>query len=68
MTPQEAIAAMIDDGMSQAEIARQCNVKAATISQLASGKNKNPIYTLGTELVRLGKLAKRRKGKKNEKK
>lgn len=67
MTPQEAIKAMIDAGMSQAEIARQCNVKAATISLLASGKNKNPIYSLGTELVRLGKLAQRRKGKKNEK-
>lgn len=68
MTPQEAIKEMIDAGASQRDIATLCNVTQPAISQILSGKNATPNYTLGTELVRLGKLAKRRKGKQNEKK
>jgi predicted transcriptional regulator len=68
MTPQEAIREMMDAGATQGDIAILCNVTQPAISQILTGKNATPNYTLGTELVRLGKLAKRRKGKQNEKK
>lgn len=67
MTPQNAITAMIDSGMTHKEIADKCGVQRMTIVLLDKGTNKEPKYTLGCNLVRLGKLAQRRKGKKNEK-
>lgn len=68
MTPQEAIQIMIDAGATQGDIAILCKVTQPAISQILSGKNARPNYTLGTELVRLGKLAQRRKGKNEIKK
>jgi predicted transcriptional regulator len=68
MTPQEAIREMMDAGATQGDIAILCNVTQPAISQILTGKNATPNYTLGTELVRLGKLAKRRKGKNEIKK
>lgn len=68
MTPQDAIKILIEDGMTQAEIGEKCGLNQVTVSQILLGKNKSTNYEAGTELVRLGKLAKRRKGKQNEKK
>jgi len=67
MTPQEAIKTMIGKGMTHKSIAELCGVQRMTIVLLDKGTNKEPKYTLGCNLVRLGKLAQRRKGKKNEK-
>ena len=63
MTPQDAIKILIEDGMTQAEIGEKCGLNQVTVSQILLGKNKSTNYEAGTELVRLGKLAKRRKGK-----
>ncbi len=68
MTPQEAVLIMIDKGMTQAEIANKAETSEAAISFLATGKRQTTYYELGVRLVRLGKLAQRRKGKQNEKK
>lgn len=63
MTPQEAIQTMLDSGMTQQEIADKCNVTQPAISLLLSGARKEPSRRLWNELVRLGKLAKRRMNK-----
>lgn len=68
MTPQDAIKILIEDGMTQAEIGEKCGLNQVTVSQILLGKNKSTNYEAGTELVRLGKLAKRRKGKNEIKK
>lgn len=63
MTPQEAVLTMIEKGMTQTEIAEKAETSVAAISFLATGKRQTTYYELGVRLVRLGKLAKRRKGK-----
>lgn len=63
MIPQEAIKIMMDTGMTQGEIASLCNVTQPAISQILTGVNKEPNRKLWDNLVRLGKLAQRRKSK-----
>lgn len=67
MSPREAVLIMIDKGMTQTEIAEKSGASVAAICFLANGQRQTTYYELGAELVRLGKLAQRRKGKKNEK-
>jgi predicted transcriptional regulator len=67
MNLQEAIKELINSGMTQGQIGEKVGLTQVAISQIVLGKNKSTNYEAGTELVRLGKLAKRRKGKKNEK-
>jgi len=63
MSPQEAVLIMMDKGITQTDIANKCGVSISAISLLASGKRQSTNYELGVKLVRLGKLAQRRKGK-----
>lgn len=68
MTLKDAIKELIDSGLTQGEIGEKVGLSQVAISQILLGKNKSTNYEAGAELVRLGKLAQRRKGKKNEKK
>lgn len=44
-----------DAGMTQAEIAQKCGCKQASISDLSTGKTKQPNYQLGSSIVALHK-------------
>lgn len=63
MTPQEAVKAMLAKGMSQYDIAEEVGANQSTISRILNQPEWEPKYALGLELVRLGKLAKRRMNK-----
>lgn len=47
-------------GLSQTEIAHRCGCKQPTISELASGKTRNPGFQIGLALVDLHKKTKPR--------
>ena len=52
---KQLIADLMAAGISQPQIAKQCGCAQATVSELASGVNKQPRYTLGAALVALHK-------------
>ena len=49
------IAAIAEKGVSQSQLAKQAGCGQATISDLASGKTKEPRHSLGAVLLRIGK-------------
>lgn len=50
---QKLIAALVEDGMTQAEIADEIGVTQSYISKLANGSICSPAYEHGAELTRL---------------
>ena len=68
MTLKDAIKELIASGLTQGQVGQMVGLSQVAISQILLGKNKSTNYEAGTELVRLGKLAQRRKGKNEIKK
>ena len=59
MTPQEAIASMIDRGITQAEIAKVCGISQGFTSKIAKGAHAK--YETRESLVLMAKLNNDRK-------
>lgn len=53
MNLQSVIQELLNLGMTQTEIAEQCNCRQSSISDIATGQTKNPNFTLGTSLLNL---------------
>ena len=53
---KDYIAAIAEKGASQGQIAKQAGCGQATISDLASGKTREPRHSLGEVLLRVGRL------------
>lgn len=58
MTPKDAVARLIDSGMSQAEIARRLteagiSTTQPTIQRIGSGEIEHPRFELGAALIEL---------------
>jgi len=52
---KDYIAAIADKGVSQSQLAKKAGCGQATISDLASGKTKEPRHSLGLALLSVGK-------------
>ena len=53
MNPTKLIPKLVEAGLTQIQIAQECGCTQPTISDLQSGKIKNPSYPIGCGLVRL---------------
>lgn len=53
MSLQSVIQELLDLGMTQTEIATTCKCTQSSISDIHTGKTKNPNFTLGTSLLAL---------------
>lgn len=56
---KQIIADLIDRGVTQPEIATKCGCSQASISDLATGKTKQPRFDLGASLIKQHGAAKR---------
>jgi len=54
MTWKDYIAALAEKGVSQSQLAKQVGCGQATISDLASGKTREPRHSLGLALLKAG--------------
>jgi len=55
MNWQQHIAALQASGLTQQQIADACNCAQTTISDLATGASKQPVYSTGAALLELAK-------------
>jgi transcriptional regulator with XRE-family HTH domain len=52
---KDYIAAIAEKGVSQSQLAKKAGCGQATISDLASGKTREPRHSLGLALLKVGK-------------
>ena len=53
MNPEKLIPKLIESGLTQVQIAKECGCSQPSISDLQNGKIKDPSYRIGCGLVRL---------------